>query len=207
MVNVERYRARVQATFAPPGWGGLTVRAAWSPSCGGAGVDLEVQASASSVGELRDVELVVQSWWGPAGLTEPDPGMNRWVHPRDAHSAALSYDGRETDLSLKSLTTASLSGVDRPKVFVPPGSEAGLFYLEMVQPNDVARQIRMAPSAALGSSLETLAVQYALFGHDIEKGVIFRARLRACWLGLHEYPPDASTVYEQFLNEPLPLGP
>ena len=61
LVSVERYRARVQATFAPPGWGGLTVRAAWSPSCGGAGVDLEVQASASSVGLLRDVEVIVQS--------------------------------------------------------------------------------------------------------------------------------------------------
>ena len=146
-MNVERYRARVQATFAPPGWGGLTVRAAWSPSCGGAGVDMEVQASASSVGELRAVELIVQSWWGPAKLTQHDPGMNRRVQPRDARSAALSYDGRETDTSLKSLTTAGLADGDRPRVFVPPGCEAGLYYVEMVQPNDVARQIGMEPSA------------------------------------------------------------
>src|SRR4029077_2155696 len=44
LVFVERYRSRVQATFAPPGWGGLIVRAAWSPACAGEGLDLEVQA-------------------------------------------------------------------------------------------------------------------------------------------------------------------
>ena len=59
LVSVERYRARVQAMFAPPGWGGLVVRAAWGPSCGGAGVDLEVQASATSVGLLSAVEVVI----------------------------------------------------------------------------------------------------------------------------------------------------
>ena len=53
LVGVERYRSRIQATFAPADWGGLTVRAAWSPSCNGAGVDLEVQASATSVGLLQ----------------------------------------------------------------------------------------------------------------------------------------------------------
>ena len=47
LVGVEQYRSRIQATFAPADWGGLIVRAAWSPSCEGAGVDLEVQASAS----------------------------------------------------------------------------------------------------------------------------------------------------------------
>ena len=73
LVNVERYRASVQATFAPKGWGGLTVRAAWSPSSGGGAIDLEVQASASSVGVLRDVEVIVQSLWGMSG--GPDPSI------------------------------------------------------------------------------------------------------------------------------------
>ena len=37
LVGVEQYRSRIQATFAPADWGGLIVRAAWSPSCGGVG--------------------------------------------------------------------------------------------------------------------------------------------------------------------------
>ncbi len=53
LVDVERRRSSVLATFRPPGWHDLTVRAAWSPACEGIGVDLEVQATAFSVGWLR----------------------------------------------------------------------------------------------------------------------------------------------------------
>ncbi len=207
LVSVERYRARVQAVFAPPGWAGLTVRAAWSPSCAGAGVDLEVQASASSVGQLRAVELIVQSVWRPAEEPDLPPEMDRWVDARDARSAALSYDGRETDVNLSRLNTNRLAGWRGPNAFVPPGSETGVYHVEMVQPNDVARQIRLEPGDPILPLLDRLVLQYALFGHDIEKGVIFRGRLRACWLGVHNYAPDATPLYEQFVSEPLPLGP
>ena len=51
---------KVRATYAPPGWGGLVVRASWSAALGDA-VDLEIQLSASSVGELDGVEVGVVS--------------------------------------------------------------------------------------------------------------------------------------------------
>jgi hypothetical protein len=139
LVGVERYRSRIQATYAPGDWGGLTVRAAWSPSCKGAGVDLEVQASASSVNLLHDVEVMVQSRWersdGAAATTE------RRVLPRDARAAAFSYDGREPAGDLRSLVTLALSDSPRFHAVSPPGLADGLSYLEMVAPNDVARLV------------------------------------------------------------------
>ena len=179
LVNVERYRASVQATFAPKGWGGLTVRAAWSPSSGGGAVDLEVQASASSVGVLRDVEVFVQSLWGMNGGPDPSSPMARFVVPRDARCAALSYDGRETADRLRGLTTLPVGDGSPARAFTPPGVARGTYYVEMVQPNDAARQIRMEPSFPETSLLELEIVRYGLFGHDFEKGVVFRARMRA----------------------------
>ena len=44
LVGFERYRSSVRATFAPPSWGGLLVRASWSAAAGDV-VDLEVQVS------------------------------------------------------------------------------------------------------------------------------------------------------------------
>ena len=207
LVNVERYRSRVQATFAPAGWGGLIVRAAWSPSCGGAGVDLEVQASATSVGLLRHVEVMVQSHWLRAGASDPRAVLGRWVGPRDARSAALSYDGREAAADLHSLTTLPVSERPRIRAFTPPGVAAGIHYIEMVQPNDAARCIRMEPSEPELSLLATLVLRYGLFGHDFEKGVVFRARLRACWITADEYATEARSLYQKFVAEPPPLGP
>jgi hypothetical protein len=207
LVNVERYRSRVQATFGPPAWGGLTVRAAWSPSLDGTGVDLEVQASASSVGELRSVEVVVQSEWRRTDQTDLSDDMDGRVTARDPQAAALSYDGREAADNLRRLTMAELGDSLWPGVFIPPGGQASGYYVEMVQPNDAARQIRLEPSDPELPYLERLIHQYALFGHDMEKGVVFRARLRACWLGIHKHAPVAVGLYREFLNEPFPLGP
>ena len=207
LVNVERYRSRVQAKFAPSGWGGLTVRAAWSPSCAGEGVDLEVQASATSVGQLRDVEVMVQSQWERAGRREPSTAMGRWITPRDARSAAFSYDGREAAADLRTLTTLPIREGSRTGIFTPPGVARGDYYVEMVQPNDMARQIRMEPSEPELSDLKSLILRYALFGHDFEKGVVFRARMRACWVTSDKYARGAQSLYQEFLNEPPPLGP
>jgi hypothetical protein len=207
LVNVERYRTRVQATFAPAGWGGLIVRAAWSPSCGGTGVDLEVQASATSVGLLRHVEAMVQSQWLRAGASDHGAVLGRWVRPRDRRSAALSYDGREGADDLHSLTTLPISEVPPIRVFTPPGVAAGIHYIEMVQPNDAARFIRMEPREPELPLLSTLVLRYGLFGHDFEKGVVFRARLRACWVTSDEYATEARSLYQTFVAEPPPLGP
>jgi hypothetical protein len=207
LVNVERYRSRVQATFAPAGWGGLIVRAAWSPSCGGTGVDLEVQASATSVGLLRHVEVMVQSQWWCWGASDPRAVLGRWVRPRDPRSAALSYDGREGADDLHSLTTLPISERPQIRVFTPPEVAAGIHYVEMVQPNDAARFIQMEPSEPELPLLCTLFLRYGLFGHDFEKGVVFRARLRACWVTSDEYATEARWLYQKFVAEPPPLGP
>jgi hypothetical protein len=207
LINVERYRSRIQATFVPPGWGGLTVRAAWTPSCNGAGVDLEVQASATSVGMLRDVEVMIQSQWELAGGWEPSTIMGRWIAPRDARSAALSYDGREMAADLRNLTTLPIRDRWPAAIFTPPGVARGVYYVEMVQPNDAARAIRMESSAPETSQLELLVLRYGLFGHDFEKGVVFRARMRACWVTSEKHVPDATALYQEFVDEPPPLGP
>jgi hypothetical protein len=207
LIKMERYRSRIQATFAPSGWGGLTVRAAWSPSCGEAGIDLEVQASATSVGLLSDVEVIVQSKWERAGAREPSTVMSRWITPRDARAAALSYDGREAGADLHRLTTLPIREGSRTGIFTPPGAARGAYYVEMVQPNDMARQIRMEPSEPELSDLESLILRYGLFGHDFEKGVVFRARMRACWVTSDTYARGVQSLYQEFLNEPPPLGP
>jgi hypothetical protein len=207
LVTVERYRSRVQATFAPPGWGGLTVRAAWSPSCAGVGVDLEIQAVASTVGELEAVEVFVQSQWRFCGETDQASVVGTHVRPRDVHSAALSYDGRETADDLRSLRTEPIIDPPTPVPFTPPGVESDFHYLEMAQPNDVARQIRQQARKPPLSLLESLTLRYGLFGHDFEKGVVFRARLRACWLRSKGDAMRAVRLHREFLDEPLPLGP
>ena len=67
---------------------------------------------------------------------------------RDARSAAASYDGREPGASLCNLTTLPLLDAPGAGIFTPPGVDAGLAYIEMVPPNDVARRIRLEPSEA-----------------------------------------------------------
>jgi hypothetical protein len=207
LVNVERYRARIQAMFALERWGGLSVRAAWNPSCEGAGVDLEVQASASSVGLLHDVEVMVQSQWELAGERERSAALGRWIVPRDARSATLSYDGRESAARLRSLTTLPIREGSRARVFNPPGVAGAIYYVEMVPPNDAARQIHIEPCYPETSLRELLILQCGLFGHDFEKGVVFRARMRACWVKSDSYAPDAVSLYQKFVDEPPPLGP
>ncbi len=170
LVNVERYRASVQATFAPKGWGGLIVRAAWSPSCGGRSVDLEVQASASSVGVLRDVEVIVQSLWGMNGGPDPSTanGTVRSCHVMRVRRL-FSYDGRETaDRFARPDDPSRWRRIASTGAFTPPGVARGTYYVEMVQPNDAARQIRMEPSLPETSLLES----------DDRTVRAFRARLR-----------------------------
>ncbi|MFI5455137.1 MAG: hypothetical protein ACHRXM_06760 [Isosphaerales bacterium] len=210
LLGFERHRAGVQATFAPAGWGGLVVRAGWSPDALREAVDLEIQVSATSVGELSALEVAVVSRLGEIGGNEPTVFAGR-VEPRDGRSAALSYDGRESALALRALTTLPLPESPRldlrPLVVAPPGAEAGVFYVEMAHPNDVARRIsgehvRHGSTTAIAQS-----TRYGLFGHDLEKGVVLRARLRGCWIRSRTPEDDALALYREFLREPLPLGP
>jgi hypothetical protein len=199
LVGLERRHDRIEATYAPLGWGALYVRAAWSP-IGTDGIDLEVQGQALSVGQLRSLEVKLFSSLAPPA-DAPSPAL-RWVEARDAQCASLSYDGREADL--RGLTTLP----PRESAFLAPRlvpvdlhGEPWL-YAEMVHPHDISRRIREA-GRTLAQAHNT---RYALFGLDLEKGVVLRARLRAVWLRGADAKERAFEHFEEFLSAPLPLG-
>jgi hypothetical protein len=192
--NVERRFGRIEATYMPDGWGDLQLRASWKLHEAGV-IDLEIQLSAQSVDELRQLEVFVSSSWSHA---RPQSEA-RWVEPRDAHAASLSYDGRETNL--ETLTTLPPTGAvgKSPRIHLADSAA----YLEMVHPDDVTRRICIgSPSADLSD--DTL---YGLFGLDLEKGVVLRGRLRGAWVPVRDQKPEAIRRMNEFLNEPPPLGP
>jgi hypothetical protein len=205
LIAFERYRASVRATFAPPGWGGLVVRASWSAAAQGA-IDLEVQVSASSVGELPGLEVGVLSWFDP-GRGEEAALLASRVEARDAASAGFSYDGREPLHVLRGLTTLPLARSLAPRLLPSPGGPDELFYAEMAHPDDVARRIIAETIPAGSAKPGARSTRYALFGHALEKGVVLRARLRGCWIRTTKPDADALALYQDFLKEPLPLGP
>jgi hypothetical protein len=210
LINVERWRDRVQATFAPPGWGGLLVRASWGPDVRGEAIDLEIQASATSIGELRNFEVVILSQL-PRRIGGPPILPAARVEARDLRAAALYYDGRESAVALGGLTSLRLAEAPslgfRPQVFASPGGEPGLYYVEIAPSNDLARRISNEHLQPGSTAAGVISTRYALFGHDLEKGVVLRARIRALWLRSETPEADALCLYRQFLREPLPLGP
>ena len=127
--------------------------------------------------------------------------------PRDARAAAFSYDGRDSAGDLRSLVTLALSDSPRFHTVSPPGPADELSYLEMVAPNDVARMIETRLAAGQSPGNETIAFTYGLFGHEFEKGVVFRARLRAAGFARKLRLGAVSEMYQQFVDEPPPLGP
>jgi len=187
LVGYECRLGRVEATYAPPGWAELTVRAAWSPHAVD-GLDLEIQIATTSVGQLRRVEVLVAS--GPA-----DPGSPGFIEPRDARSAGLTYDGREPDVS--GLTTLP-PRPSSPRLSRRGGGGPPAWYAEFVHPQDVTRCLSSGPAPGC-------TTRYALFGHDLEKGVVLRARLRGLWLPGDAPRAEARKRYEAFLGEPPPL--
>ena len=197
LVGCGRRFERIEATFAPLGWGGLTVRAAWSP-CASDGVDLELQVSAVSVDELKALEVLTVSRLPDPPASKPNARLKHWVEPRDARSAALSYDGREPDLRDWTTLPIAMDEPLAPRV-VPLG---GSSYVELVHPDDAAR--RIVATSRLSQLGHT--TRYGLFGHDLEKGVVLRARLRGHWIRVENPQEEARQLYSRFLHEPPPLG-
>ncbi len=207
LIEVAHHRDRIEATFAPPGWGGLRIRAAWSPAPVGEGVDLEVQIQAATAEVFEQVEVGVLSEWGDE-VNKPRASR---VEPRDARAAVLSYDGRESPRTLQDLTTLPVPQSSPhslpPRFFTESGSSHDLGYAEMVQPNDCARRISREPVGWPSKPQTSLSTRYALFGHDLEKGVVLRARLRGIWLPSQSPEKEIQRLYEEFLREPPSLGP
>ncbi len=209
LVGAELVRARVEATFAPTDWGGLRLRASWSPTPAGDGIDLEIQVSASSVGQLCAVEVFVAS--RPVDLGDDCGGLlTSWAEPRDRRSAALSYDGREPLESLRRLSTLPLAAADEsafpPVVLTMPSPPTGRHYLEMVHPHDVARRILVAAEPPHRAAGNALAACYGLLGHDLERGVVVRGRLRGLWIADADLDEAARAAFREFLAQPPPLG-
>jgi hypothetical protein len=209
LVSVELFRSRVEATYAPAGWADLKVRASWSPTRDGKGVDLEVQVTALSVGELRAVEVFVSSFVGPG---DSAGALTIEVLPRDRRAAGLSYDGRESAEVLHRLRTAP----------VPDGAANGISpvalgwshddhftsFLEMVHPDDAARRMIIRRIASGQPEGDVVAIRNGLFGYDLERGVVLRGRLRGLWVTepAEQLAGKAGSEFRRFLDEPPPLG-
>ncbi len=205
--KVEMVRSRIEATYTPADWSGLSLRASWSPTPEGQGVDLEIQVSATSVGELRAVEVIVASRF----LKSSDPASETaalWVQARDRRSAALCFDGREPASELGRLTVLPVPEKPVPEATLTfsPWREAPGSYLEMAHPQDVARRVTLGKGELPPSPGFSQGVRYGLFGHDIEKGVILRGRLRGLWLPGGTTAEICRDLLQQFQAMPLPLG-
>jgi hypothetical protein len=191
LVHVESTPRRVVASYRPLGWGALHVRAAWSV-LGSAAMGLEIEVQARSVGVLHAVEMRVVSTVAALGAA----GGHRSVTPRDARSAALSYDGRETDLA--ALTTGPPGEALGPWL-APRSAWSGMTYVELAHPDDVSRRIHEG-------KLPFATTRYGVFGHDLEKGIVLRARFQGVWLSKSVAATESERRWLEFLSAPPPLA-
>ncbi len=146
-------------------------------------VDLEVQLSASSVGELEGLEVGVLSRLDPAtpedsigadllrGIARSRRGSlrRRWPRARFATVPVRSPFRR---------AAASPQPLPVQQQYRHRRKCAGLFYTEMVHPDDLFRRVLTEPIPAGSATIPGGSIRYALFGLELEKGVILRARLR-----------------------------
>ena len=210
LVSFERHRGRIQATFAPPAWHGLSVRATWELTPDLDGFDLQVQVSVTTSAAFRRLEVAIGSSWSEAPESSP-PDLDYRVQPRDVQAAALSYDGREPSGRLERLTTlpipSSSPHILRPQLGREAVGIAGERYVEMVQPNDCARRIVGERNPGAAPMHGAWSIRHGLFGHDLEKGVVLRGRIRGIWLDSDASADDVRRLHEAFLREPPALGP
>lgn len=184
LLGIEHHRERIEATYAPPAWPGLSIRAAWAPSPAGDGFDLEVQISTTSSGVLPRLEIGIGSRWLDAVGDSPP----RWEPRGETRQASVDH-------------------AFPPHFCREPGSSLGRYYLEMVQPNDCARRVIGEIAAQDAAVAGAFYILYDLFGHDLEKGVVLRGRIRSLWIASTAPGPEVRRQYESFLSEPPALGP
>ncbi|GEM_PF-3909674 len=159
---------------------------------------------------LAGVELLVSAQTALLGL--------------DQHAVLASH--------LPAIKIQQLEGV-RPSCLreVSPGDPAGLrlgaepcllfpqsvgswSYVEMVHPADLVwAELRLGPPSSkpgspttYPSEYRTVLTRYATLTERLEKGIILRARARACWIGSPTPPEAVATVYRHLLDSPPPLG-
>jgi hypothetical protein len=210
LVSFDCHRGRVQATFVPPAWPGLSVRASWEPTPDQDGFDLEVQVSVTTTAVFRCLEVGIASSWLETPESSPS-ALDYRVQPRDLQAATHTYDGRESLVRLRRLTTLPIPSTSphilRPQLSPGDTGIAGKRYVEMVRPNDCARRIVGERDPGDAPTQGALSIQYGLFGHDLEKGVVLRGRIRGIWLTGNASETDIGRHHEAFLREPPSLGP
>ncbi len=188
LLECEKVRHRVQATYVLRDWPELHIRASWAPTVDNHGFDLEIQVSNLSRGVQQSLELTVGSFW----IEQAD----RW--PLSSTSEAPVSRGLEP----KSSRTYP------PRHCPDPLGVPGRYYAEMVRPGDCVRRQFDAPVGSSSAPRGT-SIRHVFFGCDLEKGVVLRGRIRGCWIDSPVGPPDDEVrrLYEAFLSEPPPLGP
>lgn len=185
--------ARVEAVFTVPGRDHLTIRAAWVLS-GEDAVDLDVEAvlAHEAAGPIRGFEVKL------ASVLPENPGSRpkRWVEPRDARAAGLSYDGREVDVRGLTTLPPADDATPAPRVLPSPWDD-GHSYVEIVRAAGVARRITEAGKiTSLGHT-----TRYGLFGRDLAPGSAVRTRVRGLWILSTAPQREAFDRAEAFLAE------
>src|SRR5262249_32898238 len=125
-----------------------------------------------------------------------------------ASAPASPSDGRDaTAVSERATQVFSAYRPLRPSLVRAPGGPDDLYYAEIAHPADLARRISREPLVKRSTTDSRISIRYSLFGLALEKGVVLRARLRACWIRSGNPDEAAAMIYQAFLREPPPLGP
>jgi hypothetical protein len=171
---------------------------------------LELQISATYSQIVERFEVAVGSQIDDTSSIAALKVTKYRTEPRDIQAAAFSYDGRESLDVLHTLTTLPIPATCPhrlpPAVHAMPDVGVSHGYLEMVQPNDCARRIIGVNASFGNSSPRRVSIRYGLFGHDLEKGVVLRGRVRGIWLPHLPSEEEIRRLHEVFLREPPTLG-
>ncbi len=177
-VRAERLHDRVIADYTVTLGGEVAVRATWMPTHGLDGVDLFVEASTPTVGEVADLRLIIGGSMPGARSIQ----VARASHVPE-HRGELGF--------MPPAVEATITLVRDPAF-------AGRAYVELVLPLGLAGVER--PSITSG-----LLPRYAFFGGDLERGVVVRGRVRGAWVPDGEAELQADALWHAFRSLPPAL--
>ena len=136
----------------------------------------------------------------PGSILEDRPG--RTIFSRDRYSSGMIGSASESD---PGETWSAPAGMMPLIVFRLPGNQ--ISYVELFQLEDVSRLIlESTPDDETGMNGGKVSCQHALFGRDLERGVVLRARLRRIWLTREADLEFAQQCGACFLEEPPALN-
>jgi hypothetical protein len=135
------------------------------------------------------------------------------ARPVECHARWRIIPPDTFDLQVSTLTPGRWNGLSvRTSSLLPEGStqrassDASLMVLHRFATGDVSYAEMCHPQDGIGVEINKNAVHFHLFGHDLEKGVILRGRLRGIILPRQEDESLAHSSYERFIREPPNLS-